>query len=171
MLTVAAQTPRPTAPQPQLLTRRPLAHTPAWRLHAASVFGPEPSGPFSFWPRVADAVKGKPQLAARGKKAEKPAAAPAESSLDTFEPDAPVGAPRFRSALEQVRRVQGSQQGGSGQLVAGGAAGGCPGAAACSCASAQGPSRRPCQANRCPPPDVALPPLHPPPATGVHVHR
>ena len=117
MLTVAAQAPRPTAPQPQLLTRRPLAHTPGWRLHAASVFGPEPSGPFSFWPRIGDVVKAKQQQPARGKK-EKPAAAPADSSLDTFEADAPVGAPRFRSALEQVRQAQGGVPGcrGGGSL-------------------------------------------------------
>ncbi|KAI7840963.1 hypothetical protein COHA_005192 [Chlorella ohadii] len=102
MLTVCSQTSRPTAPQPQLLSRRPLAHTPSWRLHAASLFASEPNGPFSFWPRSTDPAKAAPQQPARGKKADKPAAAPAQSSLDTFEPDAPVGAPRFRSALEQV---------------------------------------------------------------------
>lgn len=102
MLTVCSQTSRPTAAQPQLLSRRPLAHTPSWRLHAASVFSPEPSGPFSFWPRPGGAAKAPQQQPARGKKADKPAAAPAQS-LDSFEePDVPVGAPRFRSALEQV---------------------------------------------------------------------
>lgn len=102
MLTVTPQASLPTAPPPQLLSRRPLAHVPSWRLHAASLFASEPSGPFSFWPRAGEAAKAAPQQPARGKKAEKPAAAPTQS-LDTFEPDAPVGAPRFRSALEQVR--------------------------------------------------------------------
>ncbi|PRW61102.1 hypothetical protein C2E21_0215 [Chlorella sorokiniana] len=104
MLTVCSQTSRPTAAQPQFLSRRPLAHTPtSWRLHAASLFASEPSGPFSFWPRTAEPPsKAAPQQSARGKKADKPAAAPAQASLNTFEPDAPVGAPRYRSALEQV---------------------------------------------------------------------
>lgn len=102
MLTVCSQTSRPTAPQPQLLSRRPLAHTPSWRLHAASMFASEPNGPFSFWPRGSDAAKAAPQQPARSKKADKSVPAPAAQNLDSFEPDAPLGAPRFRSALEQV---------------------------------------------------------------------
>lgn len=123
MLTVTAQANRPTAPQPQLLARRPLAHVPSWRLHAASLFASEPSGPFSFWPRAGEAAKAAPQQPARGKKAEKPATPPAQASLDTFEADAPVGAPRFRSALEQVRSSLANRWSCCGDDSAGGGGG------------------------------------------------
>lgn len=96
----------PAAPAP-LSRRGGLQHTgPAWRLHAASLFSSEPSGPFSFWPRGGDAAR-KAAAPQKQKKREEKAAPPAVSASETsldIEPDfMPVGKQRFRSALEQVR--------------------------------------------------------------------
>lgn len=97
----------PAASPAPLSTRRPLTPSaPAWRLHAASLFTPDPQGPFSFWPRTAAP---KPQTPAPARKAIVQAESP--SSDSDSEPEAPhsmqVGAPRFRSALEQVRGLVG----------------------------------------------------------------
>lgn len=97
----------PVAPAP-LSTRRGMQPAgPAWRISAASLFSPEASGPFSFWPRGAEAVRkaaaAAPQMGKRrDDKAAPPAVSMSESSLD-IEPEFTMGKQRFRSALEQVR--------------------------------------------------------------------